>query len=363
MALSVITSIADVSLFYPQQLVMRGSSAAWMIPMLSMLITLGVWALISPVLVRTDKQDLITLCEKSLGRFAMRAMCLLIAFYMIADMTTLARTFTEAVVTTVLPRSPISFIAAPFFLVAAFYAWKGIEGISRVSLVLWSWLAVGLVALLVLNLNWMRPDKIFPLLGYGVMPLITGSGLFLSVFVNILILTLFCSRLRNPKEVRSIGYISTILIGLTYMLVTMAFLMVFSPEAAMRSPFPLYQLGRLIYIGRFIQRLEASFVFIWVVMAVIKMAVTLFMSTYLIATAFRMPVYRPLVAAVTLIVFDLSYYPRSFVETVSFNNKYIVAWSWSIVIVVPLLVTMAYRIRKRGEAKKHEEQERSADAS
>ncbi|KEO82020.1 GerAB/ArcD/ProY family transporter [Tumebacillus flagellatus] len=363
LALSVIASIADVSLFYPQQLVLQGSSAGWMIPLFSMLITLGVWALAGPVFAREKKEDLITLCEKTLGRFAARTMCVVIAVYMMLDMVTLSRTFTEAVVTTVLPRSPISFVAVPFFLTVAYCAWKGLEGLSRLALVFWSWLAVGLGALLVLNLNWMRPDKIFPILGFGVTPLLTGSGLFLSVFVNLLVLTLFGSRLRKQEELRTMGFLSIIAIGMTYLLVTLVFVIVFSPEAAMRSPFPLYQLGRLIYIGRFIQRLEAAFVFIWVVMAVLKMATTLLISTYLFATVFRMPVFRPLVASTALIVFALSFYTRSFVETIAFNNKYIVTWSWAVVVGIPLLVATAVRFKRRKEEREHEEAQRSADAS
>ncbi|PWK12849.1 GerAB/ArcD/ProY family transporter [Tumebacillus permanentifrigoris] len=363
LALTVVASVADVSLFYPQQLVMRGASAGWMIPVFSMLVAFAVWALVAPVLVREEKQDLITLCEKSLGSFATRAICVVIALYMIADLSTFTRTFTEAVVTTVLPRSPISFIAVPFFLVCMYYAKKGIEGISRVSLVLWSWLAIGMLALLILNWNWMRPEQAMPLWGNGIGPLLSGAGLFTSVFLNILVIALFSSRMRKGSDVRAIGYWSIGIIGVTYLLVTLVFLMCFSPEAAMRSPFPLYQLGRLIYIGRFIQRLEAAFVFIWVVMAVIKVSMAVMIATYLFATVFRMPVYRPLVAAVAIIVYDLSFYPRSFVETISYNNKYIVTWGWAVTMGIPLVVTLAVRVRKRREVRGDEELDPQENAS
>jgi spore germination protein (amino acid permease) len=363
LALTVIASIADVSLFYPQQIVLQGSSAGWMIPLFSTVLALAVWAFIAPVLMRHEKQDLITLCEKTLGRIASSVMCVLIAVYLISDLSTLSRTFTEAVVTTVLPRSPISFVALPFFGVTLYFAWKGIEGISRVALVLWSWIAFGIAALLVLNINWMKVEHIFPLWGRGLFSVVEGVGLFISVFINILVISLFCSRMRHPKDIRAVGYWSIVIIGLTYLVVTMAFLMVFSPEAAMRSPFPLYQLGRLIYIGRFVQRLEAAFVFIWVVMAVIKSSLTLMIATYLFATVFRMPVYRPLVPAVLVIVYALSFVPRSFVETIAYNNKYIVSWGWAVVLGLPLAVTTAARIRLRKEARQDETDDRAQDAS
>ncbi|MGZ4112965.1 MAG: GerAB/ArcD/ProY family transporter [Tumebacillaceae bacterium] len=354
-SLIVITAVTNVFLSYPQQLALMGGPAGWLVPILSMLICLAVWWMMAPGFKHLQAGDLHAILQKGVGKWMIRFFYVTIILYMIADCSSTIRLFTETVVTTVLPRSPISFVALPFALVIAYFAFTGVEGLTRIAWLLLPVLTFGLLALLLLNINWMDMEYITPYLGKGIKELSIGGGVFTGVFLNIICLVILASRLREPKDAVKIGFWSIVAVGLTYSAVTLVFIMVFPPEASMRAPFPLYQLGRLIYIGRFITRLEAAFVFIWVAMAVIKLSFCLWVSTFLYGTLFQMPVNRPLVIPMSLLVYSLSFITRNFPEMLELNTKYVLRWAWPIVIGIPLLTVVWMRYQKRKEEKTDEQ--------
>ncbi|MFD2171474.1 GerAB/ArcD/ProY family transporter [Tumebacillus lipolyticus] len=360
LSLIFIASIADAALIYPQQLVHYGSSAGWMIPLISMLISFGIWAWVGPVLVKAGpKADFVSLARRFLGPFCLPIL-LIISIYLLLDMTALVRGFVEAVISTVLPRSPISFVTIPFMLMVLQFAYTGVEGLSRVAWLMTPLTMISFLALLVLNTNWWTVEYLFPFFGNGIWMLLKGGGMFTCVFTNLFLLMVLLSRLRDRKDAIRIGYWSILLVALVYTVITLVFIMAFSPDGALRSPYPMYQLGRLIYIGRFIQRLEALFVFVWVTLALMKASVLLWAISYLIASAFRMPVNRPLVFPLGVIVYSLMFLPASFVEMLELNNLYIVQWGFLFIIVLPLLTMIFFRIRLKKEARADAEVEKTA---
>ncbi|MFC4767638.1 GerAB/ArcD/ProY family transporter [Effusibacillus consociatus] len=353
-SLIVIAGVSDIFLSFPQQLVLYGGPAGWMIPLISMLFSLVVWGIMGPVLARRREGNLVSLSRRYVGGWWAGIVSLLVVIFLLLYTASTMRLFTETVITTVLPKSPISFVAVPFLLAVVYYAYMGVEGLSRVAWFLTPWLLIGLVALLALNGNWVNPEYMFPFWGNGIVNLLIDGASFTGMFINILFLAILASLLRNPKDSVRIGIWNIVVVGIAYALVTLVFIMVFSPEAATRSPFPMYQLGRLIYAGRFIQRLEAAFVFIWVAMALIKLSLSIWISSYLIAAASGMPVYRPLVFPIALIVYSLSFAVGSFPEMLEWNNL-LLRRSWTVVIGLPLLTLVWVRFKNRKGETDHEQ--------
>lgn len=346
--------LANGFLTLPQQLVMHGGAAAWMIPLVSAAICGLVWAVCSPALTKRPGENLLTLAERHLGRIGAGIVVLVICLYLFAETASTFRLFTETVITTVLPRSPISFIAVPFLLMVLFYAYSGIEGLTRVSHLFLLLFLVGLVALLGLNANWMDYDYMFPFWGHGPLHVASGGWLFSGAFLNVLMLAVFGSLLHNPRHAVGIGYWSTGATAAAYSLMVLSFVLIFPPEASMRAPFPLYQLGRLIYIGQFIQRLEAAFVFIWVALALIKVGFLVFFISYLIAWYSRMPIYRPVVFSVGTILYALAFVPGSWPEVNVWNASIVTKIGFAVVWGIPLAVLTLARF-KDGKGEERDE--------
>ncbi|GAX91940.1 GerAB/ArcD/ProY family transporter [Effusibacillus lacus] len=348
-SLAVLAAVADIFLNYPQQLVLMGGPAGWMIPLISMGICLGIWAVIGPVLSKRGDGNLLSLIRGRSGRWAVGIVSVIVVILLMLDMATTMRVFVETVITTLLPRSPISFIAVPLLLVIVYFAYSGVEGLSRVAWFVTPWFLIGLTVLLLLNTNWMNPEYILPLWGTGIPGLLFSGGIVTGVFLNVLILVFLSPLLRNPKDSMKIGFWSIVAVGFIYSIVTLVFIMAFPTETSSKTAIPLYQLARLIYIGRFLQRLEAAFAFFWIAVALIKIAVSLWISTYLIAAAFRMPVNRPLVFPMGLVMYSLAFFPKSFPEALEANNFFRLHWGWTVVVGLPLVLLLWVRFRNRKE--------------
>ncbi|GIM46934.1 germination protein [Collibacillus ludicampi] len=346
-ALVTIFSATDIFLSYPQQLAARGGEAGWMIPLLSMMFAFIFFKICGRVINRYGLESLLILGQKELGWGIGGIVGSLYAIFLVLTTASEMRQFTETVVTTVLPKSPVGFVALPFLLVIFYFAYMGIEGLTRVAWFVGPWILLGTVLLLVFNLNWAQPEYLLPLWGYGLEQTVFQSIQFGSVFTNIFALSVLAPLLRKKEDFVTVGFWSILLVSLLYTGVMLMLLMVFPAETAEKMPFPMYQFARLIYLGRFFQRLESAFVFIWVACAVIKMATGLWLISYITATVWKMPVYRPLVIAFTLIIYSLSFMPKSFPETLHYDVTYLFNWGWIIVLVLPALVAVVVDIRRR----------------
>lgn len=346
-ALLTLYAATDIFLSYPQQLVARGAQAGWMIPLLGMIPALAAFFLVERFMRRRKPMGLLQWGEEAGGTIGGALIGVLLVVYFILVAASEVRQFTETVVATVLPRSPVGFVAVPFLLVIIYFAYTGIEGLTRVSLLVGPWLLLGLFLLLALNLNWAKPSYLLPLWGKGMEHIVQQGAVFSGIYTNGLILFLLASLVREQQELQRMGKWSILFVALLYTLVMVVFVMVFPVDAASRMPFPLYQFARLIYLGRFVQRLEAAFVFIWVACAVIKMALALWLASFITAQIWKMPVCRPLVYPFALIIYSLSFLPRNFSAVLTYDIAYLYQWGWLIVVVLPILVVTAAFVRRR----------------
>lgn len=349
-SLLTIFSGTDVFLSYPQQLVLLAAHSAWMIPLIAAVPALYVFSFIGRIIREFDLESLLSFGQKDLGLKGGGVIGILFVLYFTLASASEMRQFTETVVTTVLPKSPVGYVALPFILVITYFAYMGIEGLTRVAWVAGPWLLLGVALLLVFNLNWARVEYLSPIWGNGVEQTLFHGFWFSGVFTNVLLIGILAPLLREKRQFLQVGTWSILLTAFVYTAFMLMFIMVFSTEVANKMPFPMYQFARMIYMGRFVQRLESAFVFIWVACAVIKIATGLWAASYITANALRMPVFRPLVIPFALIIYSLSFLPRSFPETLHYDVSYILGWSWLIVLVIPALLVLQtkYRRRKRG---------------
>lgn len=356
-ALVTIYSSTNVFLSYPQILAVQVGPAAWMVPLLTMIAVLAIWIVLGPMLAKLHGSVLEDNSKKV--TIYTRILSIIGVMYFVTNTTSEMRQFTETILVTVLPRSPISFIAIPFLLTIIYFVYKGLEGMTRAAWLLGTWFLGTTLVFLLLTYNFMHLWYLQPILGKGIPQLLSSSGAFLSAFNNVLLLTFMAPFLRDKKQIVAGGVASIVAVAVIYSVVSLFYILTFPITSAEKSPFPVYELARLVYVGRFFQRAEAIFVFIWVANAVIKMAVGLFAATYLYASAFRMPVYRPMVIPMAILVYTLSFIPDNYLQVYKFDSEIFLRWSW----IVSLGLAFLFVMRKRLQEKRVKGGEPHADPS
>ncbi len=339
-ALITIYCSTDVFLSYPSRVAVEGATAAWMIPLIAGVITFAVFLLLYLAMRKTPTQNLIELVMNSLSPFIGIPVAIAFSVFFFLQTAIVMREFTETVVTTVLPRTPSEIIAASFLLVVVYYAYKGLEGLTRVAVLIAYILGVGLVILLVLPLTWFHLPYLMPLAGRGWNVTLMHSLLNTSAFANVLMLAILYPAVRNQQHFVRAGLMSILFTALTMSAVLFVVLGVFTDAVSGQVSFPLYQLARLIYVGRFVQRLEAVFVFLWTAGAVLKMGFGLWLSGYLYAAAFRMPVYRPILFPLALLIYVFVFLPQNIMAVEALESRIIEPFAWIVELLAPLVLVI-----------------------
>lgn len=342
-ALLVIYTVSDVFLSYPARLVSEGATGGWLIPIGSGLIVLGVWLAMERMMRRAGIEHVFGELT-GIAPFPIVSVVLMLLSLALLFQTALTmREFTEAVVATVLPNTPPPVVTFTFLLVALYFSSKGIEAISRAALLFFYFFIVGLVFLLVLPLNWFHGEQLLPFWGNGIHGLWSYAIANTSAYYQILILLIISPAIYEPSLRKKTGIFS---IGISLLLISV-FLVVllgtFTVPITEQMTFPMYQLSRVIYISRFIQRLEAGFVFLWTAAAVIKLGFGLWMTAYLFSLANRMPIYRPLIFVFALLLYILSFLPPDLPTVLKIAGGFFETYGGLWTVVIPfLLVTILY---------------------
>ncbi|MBX6353118.1 MAG: GerAB/ArcD/ProY family transporter [Thermoflavifilum sp.] len=338
-------------LIYPQYASRYGLEASWMAPIEGAIVSLVLFLLLDALIFRFfPGQDLIEIAQTALGTFGGVLVALLLALYFLFVTASVLREFVENVLTTVLPSTPILVATLLFMMAVGYFAYLGLEGIVRTAFFTLPILLVGVLGLCLLTMNWWHPILLFPILGSGI-PALTLLGLrTCSLFTNVLLLSIIYKHAHDPHELRRVGINSTLLAALVLSAFLLTYHMVFAEQSAVNISFPFYQLARLIYIGRFIQRMESIFVFLWVAAALIVMAVLIWGAAYVLSVGLRWSTFRPGVPALTLLCLAVGLIPASVTHAIQFDYRVFLPWGWTMNFVFPILVVLVARMRTPGRA-------------
>ncbi|WP_206830175.1 GerAB/ArcD/ProY family transporter [Alicyclobacillus fructus] len=356
-AMLIIFVATNAFLTYPRYISFSAYEAAWMEPIFSGALTLALFYLVEWIMRKHFQNlDIVEISKEVFGRFGAILIALVFALYFLCSTAAVMREFTENVVSTVLPSTPLLLVGAVFMFAVGYIAYAGIEGICRTAFIFLPILLVGLVGVCLMTVNWWRPYLLLPLWGTGPMRVLMGAMQYSSIFANVLLLTIIFPHVNNPRKMRRIGAVSIIVSTLLLVFLVVSYHMVFPAAETGKTSFALYRLARMIHMGPFFQRLESVFIFLWVTAATVRMAVTIWGSAYLLSKAFSWPTYRPAVPAIVLLSFSLGMWPQNWMDVIEFDGTYLLKWGWIVVFAIPVAVLLSgwmKRSRRKSRRVRH----------
>ena len=166
---------------------------------------------------------------------------------------------------------------------------------------------------------------------------------------EIIVVSMLLPYVENPdKAGRDLAY-SVILIGIILTLATM-FTTAVIGELTEYLTFPFFELARCINIGRFIERVEALILVMWVAGVTIKVAVFFYIASLGMGQLFGLSDYRPVVLPIGLMlgVWSLELFENS-VISIQWLAEVFPFYSFIFELGIPLvLLIMAVSGRKGG---------------
>ena len=341
-----ISNIARFFLPYPRNLVEIAGSAAWMTLLGGLVLALAGIYVMSVILNKYPGKTIIEITEEVFGPAVGMLFNLVTVSFFLAVGTLFTREFSEAMIIAALPETPVSVISVAFLAMGLAGAYLGIEILARTSRLSYLYVLGGIVLILLAIIPQCNPDNLFPLFGKGPLPVFGAGSLSAAAITEVILAAVLVQAMGGAKQFRSIGFRAMLIaygLGAAF-LATLT--MAINYHSLTEFTLPFYKLSRLIYLGRFFQRVEAVFVIIWSVVGALKIALTLYGAAVSLARLLKLPDYRPLIWPLGLLMFMVSLLPPDLPSMIRIDLDFLRPFALLPNYVLPVLVLIIFQLRR-----------------
>lgn len=340
---------AKIFLTYQIVLYHLAANAAWVVPILEALIAVAGMLLLVSVLERYPGKSIVEISEELLGSYLNTLFSMIFAAILVLITGLVLRQEGERALTGFFPDTPISMVVLLFLIGTVIVTFLGFDSIARVSVLAAPFLLLGLLIIVVLSVPLWQPTALFPLLGTGVSRVLRAPLEQTGSFTELFIMGVIAPFLPRGK-LRAIGLwtvgVSTVLL-VAFVLVP---LLVFNYPVVSELTLPLFEVNRLITIGRFGERMEAVFLPVWALTSLIKLSVGLYGAASVTAQVLRLKDYRPFVLPMAVFTVTVAFIPSNISAAVALDLEVLRRYSFAVVMAMflPVLVLSYLRV-KRGK--------------
>ncbi|WP_371381318.1 GerAB/ArcD/ProY family transporter [Sporomusa aerivorans] len=350
-ALVFIISIPWVFLSLPATDIDIAASLAWLMPVLSGTGVLGSMYILIRVMnyVPGDLFEVSRSLLGSIGAYMVALVCLA-AFSL--DAFVLLRQYAENTLLTALPQIEFGIAIFLYAAVAGVLAYIGVEGLARSGYILAPFAIIALILVWLLVSPTFNYNNLFPLFGKGLDAIIPAGLMLSGANAGVLGVAVLAPALHRPSTV----WLSTLygLAGSTFIkaVSVLSFTLVFSYSAGREKLLPFFEMARLIYLSRYIQRVEAVFILLWVILGILAIALNLYMALYIITRIFNMPSPRPIIPLAVFTLAQTAMIPSDVGDIIALNIFLIKYFKTIVILGIPLVLFIAFIFKQKKGKKK-----------
>jgi spore germination protein (amino acid permease) len=348
----------QVYLGFPRIMAMIGGTAAWMVVVLIFLVALLLFLIISKLFSKFEGKDLLDMAEHVAGGFGKAVTGLIIVAVVIALISLILREFAEDMKIISLPISPISFVMMFFLAGMVVSAYMGLEAIVRFHAIAVPVIIAGFLIIVIGVAPYFDTTNLLPILGNGPQNILSKGILRLSSFSSLIGLFMFFPFIKKNSIFKSSGLLAITVSSIIMLLSVLSYTLVFPYPTSEDNLLPVFQLARLINYGRFFQRIESVFVFIWATSALLYLSFGFFLAIYTFKKTFELKYYRPLILPFAVIVFGISILPQNMINTIDLESNYIRTYAMIVTFGLTLIILILASIIKKGRVRKEQKDEK-----
>ncbi len=340
---------AKIFVTLPRVMAQRAGTAGWIVILIGGVVAWIGLFFITRLSLRFPKYSLVEASEVLLGPILGRLVGLVFISYFLYLTSILLREFTETFKTAILPETPPSVLALVMLSILMYGTYCGIEALARASELLFPFIAASFFAALLVWPN-VHMGFLRPFLGPGTLVLLKNGLFSAAIYGEILFLAMIFPFLRQKGDAFragtiGIGFSAVILASLTALGI-----MVFSARGLSELPFPLLTMVRLVNLGRFLQRIEALYVFIWFFTGALKLSIAFYVTVLGTAQLLKLEDFKPLIWSYGVLVLSLSFIPRNLSESFAFEVDILRKYGSIATFLLPAgLWLLAMILGKRGD--------------
>ena len=332
----------------PSEMTEAAGSISWLTPLLGGL-SGGSLLWIQQTLLKESPGNLLQLAEDLLGKGASYVFGLFYFFALFANACFWTRQYAENTLLVALPAIEFNHIILVYLVSTLVMVYLGIESLSRTCYLLMP-LSIGALFVVFAGLTLeMEPLYLFPLLGYGIPSLIDPLLFYTGATAPAAMLLVLAPSFQNKAAAQKVILFG---IGISAIIRSMAFAVyvaVFAVTVASEKILPFFDMTRLIYINRYIQRIESLFILLWVVVGIVGIAVCFYGALTIMAQLLRLPTFTPLLLPLGIIMITVAALPMDANQVLVLNKILFSRILAPGFVITTLALLLAARLKRRRE--------------
>lgn len=315
--------INHIILNLPKSIISTTSSGSIINVIFVTLIAFIIVYLISQLLKNFPGLDILDISKLLGGKILKFIIGALFLCYLIFTISIVLRSFSETLKIIFFPRTPVQIIMLLFLLAIVFVNKLGFQAIARSNLFFMPIILFSILFIFVANFGNYTVQRVFPLLGNGAVSTFLSGISNLFAFGGIAYLYFLPPHLKEQKDYTKIAFSAIGVSGIFLLMSVTTLLLLFPLLTSSEEILPLYLATRFIEFGRFFQRLDAVFVFTWIISMACYLSLALYFATNIFKKITNIQYSKWVIGLIASICFGIALIPQD-LKQISFleNNVY-----------------------------------------
>ncbi|WP_155985763.1 GerAB/ArcD/ProY family transporter [Paenibacillus gorillae] len=340
-------SLGTAFFIRPGSMIASTKQDGWMIPLLAsvfMLAVLWIWLGMAKVYPNLSIVQLaVEVAGKPIGGF----IALLYIWYFIQTSSWVTRNLGDFMKTILMPNTPITAFHIMFLAIACYAAIKGVETIARTSEILTPFVIFVMLTIYVCALKEWDWGKLEPMFQSSFNKLMKDTGPVIGFpYLETVTIMMLAPHVKSRlKTALLLGMTVTTLLLSGIVLITVG---VLGASRSSHQVYPLYTIVKELQIAEFIENLESTIVISWTIWIFLKLCIAYYCAVIGICQLFKLKnrtgAAIPLIFLIAGIAITLN---DNVIGNIAWDKRYIFQYSCFYGIVLPLLLWMLGKFKKR----------------
>lgn len=288
------------------------------------------------------RETVIEYAPKILGKWlgSLAALGIIFFYYFIFTLT--VRQFSEFVVNSSMPETPIEVFMMALALAIFYGVRTGLENIARANAFVTIIIYINLFISLSLVLPEMKFGNLLPVLDNPWSEIIKAGTTSASWFGEMVVLLMLYPNINKPEKLKWPLYGSVVFTSLMVTLIAVSVISVVGPVEAAKQTYPFYSIVKMISLGEIIERIESISMAIWTASVYLKGCLFLYCAIQGLTQLSGFKDSKPIASPLTLLGIMISIFMfHNFAELRNFQkfNSW-VPFMLSSTVLIPIVLLL-----------------------
>lgn len=311
------------------------------------IIALIIVAFINFIFKKFPTYDLVDISEFLGGKILKWIIGILFVGYFVFFSSILLHILCSCLQVTSFSLTHLSYISSLFIIVAIFATTRKYNAIFRSNLLIAPIFIISFIFLFIANIRYYHVEKIYPVLGNGAFTTFISGICNLFAFQGIAYIYFLPPMLKEPSQIKKITMTSIIFSAIMLLISVALILFMFNGFVDTDEMMTLYSATKYVEFGSFFQRLDSTFLLIWIIVAISYLCITLKFCSNILKKLTNVKNDTFFIYALAIIIFIGTLLPKNYaISTFIANTVYKYAF-FIIVLAISIVVLTLAAIKKK----------------